>query len=709
MSVRGWPYHFTCLLITCLLIAAWAAASDTRADESGSERALLTVTATRLAAPPEDVPAYITLISGRELRERGAHDLRSALALAGGVDIAPGGDGGPLSAVPALWGLREFDAYLLVVDGVPWGGVFNPQVATLDLQDIERIEILRGAAPVIYGATSFVGVIQIIHPAPGTGAPHASAGLGSRGRARAAYAAPLPQLGAIQHSLALDADRLRYTQDRSGSQRLHARYAAALDTGRGALRVAADLSLLGQDPYSPHTREGTALSTRFPLDSNVNPGHAQQDQNRAQLSAALTRQFGATQWSTTLSLAHTDSKNVRGFLRADFATDGVTPNADGFKQTVGTTELYFNSYLAGSHGPTLDWIAGLDWQSGRGRQRSGNFEYAVLPNGANAPDSTLLHIDETSGVVEVRNFGGLYGQLHWRAAPRMALTVGLRTNRTRETRSTEFVDLTGPVPAPVVSGYDQRSVSRLSGTAGFTVLLHRSAHGQIAAFADARDSYKPAAIDFGPEAETDILQPERARSDELGIKGTALDQRLDWQAEWFDMRMRNLVIRENVKGRPALANAGAEHFRGAEFEARWPLASDWYLAASYAYHDARYTDYARLLGDGSVQQLAGKRLELSPQQLANAGVRYQPARGFQGAVACAHFGAQYLNKSNTAITPAHDTCDASLGYRWSRLTLTLAADNLGDSRAPVAESELGDAQFYRLPGRSLLLSAGLAM
>ena len=607
------------------------------------------------------------------------------------------------------WGLREFDAYLLVVDGVPWGGVFNPQVATLDLQGVERIEILRGAAPVIYGATSFVGVIQIIHPAPGTGTPQASAGLGSRGSARAAYSAPLPQLGIVQHSLTLDTDRLRYTQDRSGSERLHARYAAALNTGLGALRVTADLTLLGQDPYSPHPREGTQLTTRFPLDSNVNPSNARQDQNRAQLSAALNRKFGATQWSTTLSLAHTDSTNVRGFLRTDFATDGVTANADGFNQTVGTTELYFNSFVAGARGANLEWIAGLDWQYGRGRQRSGNFEYAILPDGSNAPDSATLHTDETTGTADVRNFGGLYGQLRWRVAPRTALTVGLRANHTRETRSTEFVDLTGPVPAPAVNGNDSRSVSRLSGTAGLTVLLQRSAHAQLEAFADARDSYKPAAIDFGPAAETDILQPESSRSYELGLKGTALDQRLDWQVEWFDMSMSNLVIRENVDGLPALANAGAERFRGAEFEARWQLAGEWFLAASYAYHDARFTDYARLRDDGSVQQLAGKRLELSPQQLASVGLRYQPAQGLRGSLAYAHYGSQYLNKSNTAVTPAHNTCDATLGYRWSRLTLTLAADNLGDSRAPVAESELGDAQFYRLPGRSLMLSAELAM
>src|SRR5207247_9062136 len=82
-----------------------------------------------------------------------------------GVAIAPGGDAGPASAIPEFWGLREFDAFLLVVDGVPWGGAFNPAVSTVSLRDVERIEILRGAAPVTYGATSFVGVIHVVHTA----------------------------------------------------------------------------------------------------------------------------------------------------------------------------------------------------------------------------------------------------------------------------------------------------------------------------------------------------------------------------------------------------------------------------------------------------------------------------------------------------------------------------------------------------------------
>src|SRR5919109_3157591 len=121
------------------------------------------VTATRLPEDPNEVPAAIEVFTGDELSARGARDLRTALLLATGVDIAPGGDAGPASAVPDFWGLKEFDAFLLVVDGVPWGGAFNPALTSLDLNDLERIEVMRGPAPVTYGATSFVGVIHVVH------------------------------------------------------------------------------------------------------------------------------------------------------------------------------------------------------------------------------------------------------------------------------------------------------------------------------------------------------------------------------------------------------------------------------------------------------------------------------------------------------------------------------------------------------------------
>ena len=58
------------------------------------------VTTSKIPIALSQVAANVNVVSGDELRARGATDLRTALSLVAGVDIAPGGDGGPASSVP---------------------------------------------------------------------------------------------------------------------------------------------------------------------------------------------------------------------------------------------------------------------------------------------------------------------------------------------------------------------------------------------------------------------------------------------------------------------------------------------------------------------------------------------------------------------------------------------------------------------------------
>ena len=190
-------------LLLMLLFAASVAVAQTPVPP---QHETIEVTATRVAEDVIIVPASVTVIDGDELRARNANDLGSALGLVAGVSIAPGGEGGPARAIPEMWGLREFDAFLLVVDGVPWGGAFNPDLATLDLTDVDRIEVVRGSAPVMYGATSFVGVIHVIHRAPGAaGIGRVSAG--SYGSASVAASLPLSQGPDFQQSISATTTR----------------------------------------------------------------------------------------------------------------------------------------------------------------------------------------------------------------------------------------------------------------------------------------------------------------------------------------------------------------------------------------------------------------------------------------------------------------------------------------------------------------------
>src|SRR6185295_2245695 len=156
--------------------------------------------------------------------------------------------------VPEIWGLREFDAFLLVVDGVPWGGAFNPALPSLNLTNVERIEILRGAAPVMYGATSFVGVIHVIHRAAGAPGRYGSLAGGSYGSYGAAFSSPLSGSDSFQQSLSVDGEKRGFKDDRTNFDRGHVLYRSTLKAAGGSFRFDFDGAIVNQDPASPRVR-----------------------------------------------------------------------------------------------------------------------------------------------------------------------------------------------------------------------------------------------------------------------------------------------------------------------------------------------------------------------------------------------------------------------------------------------------------------------
>lgn len=666
------------------------------------------VTTAKIPVPLEDAAANIVVVSGDDLRARGATDLRTALSLVAGVDIAPGGDGGPSSSVPALWGLREFDAFLLVVDGIPSGGAFTPALATLDLANVERIEVLKGAAPVSYGATSFVGVIQVIHYAAGEGPARVEFGVGSRGSAHAAAAIPLSSGDSgWRQSLLADADKQELSGDRSGWDRAHILYRGAGELAGGEFTIDADATTLRQDPTSPHPREGGVLTPRVPLDANDNPRGAKQDEDRGQLAFGYLASTGLGDWSTRLAIARSSADNVRGYLRPDFADDGVTHNADGYQQDVHRTEIYFDSHVATPINDRATLVWGVDHLYGKGDQESNNFEYAVLPDGSNAPDWRALHIDETTRLDDKRNFTGLYADLEYALTDAWRVEAGIRFNHTSESTSGREVDLTGDVPEVTNSGSDHRNDNRFAGALGTSYRFWQDGRDYLTAYANYRNTFKPAVVDFGPEAEFDILKPEDAESGEIGLKGSHLDGRFSWDFSVFRMNFHNLVVTQSVDGLPGLTNAGNEHFKGAEAEARWALTDGFSLVGTYAYHDARFANYAQDF-DGELVQLDGKQLEMSPRHLGSVGLMYGLPKGFRAYAVADYVGQRYLNKRNTSQAGSYTTFDAGFGYAWDQWEVRVDGYNLSDRRDPVAESELGDAQYYRLPARSYWLTARYA-
>ncbi len=672
------------------------------------------VTATRVPEPLDRVPASISLVTGEELRARGANDLRTALSLFAGVEGSPGGDGGPAGAVPSLWGLREADAFLLVVDNVPWGGAFNPATPSVDMTGVERIEVLRGSAPVMFGATSFVGVIHVIHYAAGKAPTTVSLTGGSYGSYGVSATASLPALGDWRQSLTLNLDKKGYAEDRTEVRRVHALYRGATDLGGTNFHVDGDVSILPQNPAGNYLlRDGRTVHTEFPVDVNFNPAGAKLNQQRYHLVVGLDGDSALGKWATTLAVTRTNDDILRGFLRGNSFVDppdagvGDALQADGFSQTRHFTDVYFDAHVTNDLTPTLNLTYGIDHLHGDGREDGVNFGYCIDPSGVEQVCDGARHADEIVSSSDKRDFSGIYAQMDYKIVPTLDWLLGLRLNHTRESAQGVAIDNTGEAPVVVFDGTDSRVTTRLSGLAGLSWHAWTDGANGLTLYADYRNSFKPLAIDFGPEAEVQILKPETANSYEIGLKTNLLDGRFDLDASLFQMDFKNgLTYANDGAGNYARANGGETRFKGFEVEATYELLADLRLSGHYASHDARFVSYT--LDDGT--DVAGHRFEMSPRQQAGLGLLYADAEGWTASLVASYAGERYLNKRNSVRVGGYTTVDASVGTRLGKYRLQVNGYNLSDRRDAVAESDFheaftvsGTAGYYRLPARSVML------
>ena len=659
----------------------------------------LEITATRIPEEADRVPVFITVLTGEDLRARRVTDLRGALALVAGVEAPAGGDAGPASAVASLWGLHEFDAFLLVVDGVPLGGAFNPAVAALDLTNVERIEVLKGAAPVVFGATAFVGVIQVIHYPAGQAARQVEAGYAGHGGWRASVSVALPALGQVKQSLSLSARRDGFADPRSHVRDFRGLYRAATPLAGGDLRLDADIEALRSVPFSPVVREGDHLTNLTPRDSNFNPTDGRIDETRYHGVLAYAHPTPLGPWETTLSLATSHITDVRGFLRSDLSA----PTADTQIQSRHLIDDYADSHINSrlADGLTVTW--GADLLYGRGAQSSANGGYDPdLSGAAPPPRAADLHVDEINALIDRRLFWGQYIQADWKIGERLDVNGGLRLNETRERKRSSHIDGFDPT----ANQFDDQTArhTRLSGMIGASYRAWSRGPDALTFYANYRDTFKPAAVDFGPDNTPDILLPESGRSYEVGVKGAALAGRLDYQLGLFRMDLRNLVVAvTNPAGDHILQNAGAERLQGAEAEVQFHMAADLSLTGAVSYHDARFTNYVAA-EDGANLDVSGNRLTLSPKLLASAGLIWSPPQGLFASFTVSYVASRFLNLANTARAGAYGNLDAGVGYRWGRYSLSLDGANLTDQREPVTASEFGSGSFYLSPGRTLSLA-----
>lgn len=171
------------------LLAAAIAAPAVAAAQSDDAKPLdsVVVTATRTATTVDASLAAVEVIDRSQIEASGALSLPDLLRGRAGIAIVNQGGMGKLSTL-FLRG-TESDHTLFLVDGIRVGSPTSGLAALQDipLEQIERIEIVRGPRSSLYGADAIGGVIQIFtRRATGSGTSgHVRLAAGSHGRAEA--------------------------------------------------------------------------------------------------------------------------------------------------------------------------------------------------------------------------------------------------------------------------------------------------------------------------------------------------------------------------------------------------------------------------------------------------------------------------------------------------------------------------------------------
>lgn len=117
----------------------------------------IVVTATRTLKQIQEVPASISVVTAKDIKEKNVTTVRDAIAQMPGVYMDMAGNSGI-----TLRGFSSTDI-LVLVDGQQMNSTYNSVVNfnEIPVENVERIEVLRGAASSIYGGHAVGGVINI--------------------------------------------------------------------------------------------------------------------------------------------------------------------------------------------------------------------------------------------------------------------------------------------------------------------------------------------------------------------------------------------------------------------------------------------------------------------------------------------------------------------------------------------------------------------
>jgi outer membrane receptor protein involved in Fe transport len=697
-----------------VLFSLFAVTTAARAsDDAEPQLDEIVVTATLRSAPIIDVPASVTVLDERTLRDAGRANFEDVLALVPNLNWA--GD----TSLPRYFQLRgigELEQYQgapnpsvgFLIDDIDFSGLGTAGT----LYDLDQVDVLRGPQATRYGANALAGLIYLRSAEP-THTFYSRVDLEGGDYGTHSEGAVLS--GPIE---SLDSS-FRFAAQRYDTDG----YFRNLYLNRNDTNHEGELTLRGKWLYRPSDRVNVELTVlhiavdngydAFTIDNSRNtesdqPGVDSQHSTGVSLKAHYlpTDTIGLTVLATyadSIIKYSYDGDWGNPVLWAPLATVYQYSEIQNRDRTTKTLELRLGTESNQGFG----WLAGL-----YGNELNESLNDLSL--GIYQPLGTPVDPvdDQQDNVIDsgyrARNIA-LYGELDGDFARHWRWSVGLRGERWSARYAGATTDFLGsnvgysnaPVTVVQVTGVSTANLQPSNTLWGGHASLTYKLDAEQSLYATASRGYKaggfnlsqgllPSQLSFNPETDLNL---------ETGYKADLLDRRLKVNADLFYLQRHDAQIKTSFQSVPDnpldfvfyTGNAASGRNYGLESDVEWRATDRVTVGADLGLLQTHFENFVQQGATGATSISVSRELPNSPHWQAAVNATYRDPRGPFARVDLTGMGGYYFDlPPNQTTSNPFGLVNAKIGWEAGRWSAYLSGRNLLDKRYPERGFYFGD-------------------
>ncbi|WP_084454954.1 TonB-dependent siderophore receptor [Comamonas composti] len=632
------------------------------------------LTATKTDTPLMETPMSIHVVSKEQIENLGAQQLTQSLRYTPGLSADMRGDTSRFDMM-AFRGIGGVSDTFLYLDGLRMPRGASYLVPQIDAFLLERAEVLKGPASVMYGQAPLGGIVSMVSKRPTPEAFHEvgiSAGSHNRRQLGWDSGGALNEDASVQYRLTALGRKSDTSVDMTQEERVL--IAPSITWKPNADTQLTVMGLYQHDPkggfYGVLPSNGSILPNvhgAFPRNFfDGSPDMNEFDRTHSNIGYEFSHRFNA-QWSLRQNLRYTrmdlDSSQVGS---TGLQADQHTLNRYALWSKEKLNALNIDTHLQGNlqaGAVSHQVLLGVDLQHDRWQQTQG---YGAAP--------TLDYLEPDYGQAITRpaantspdrkqNIAGVYvqDQMKW---GQWGFTLGGRFDRARVKNENALA-----------KSFTEQTLSKFTWRAG----VIRNFDSGFAPYASYATSFDPS-VTANPYG--DPFKPSTGKQFELGVKYQPPGKNALFTLSAFDLTQQNVLTQDPRSPLPnARVQTGEINSRGIELEARFSPAKGLNIISGFS---VIHPEVTRSNGAD-----LGKRPITVAKQTASVWGDYKFAEGVMAGwtlgAGVRHVGSAFADPANTQKIPAYTLMDAMLRYDLRHLdpalrgmSLTLNVSNLTD-------------------------------